>query len=96
MPVLARRLPSGTIVVDVSVGDVSGRTVVYVRVSSDDQRPDLEAQAWRVMTGCARQVLRVDEVVTEVGSGVDGRHPKLAGLLRDPEVGTIMIEKVGV
>jgi hypothetical protein len=33
-------LPSGTIVVEVAVGDMSGRTVVHVRVSSHDQRPD--------------------------------------------------------
>jgi putative resolvase len=92
MPVPARRLPSGTIVVDVPVGDMSGRTVVYVRVSSHDQWPDLEAQAGRVTTWCARQVLRVDEVVTEVGSGMSGRRPQLARLLSDPEVGTIVVE----
>jgi putative resolvase len=92
MPVPARRLPSGTIVVDVPVGDVSGRTVAYVRVSSHDQWPDLEAQAGRVTTWCARQALRVDEVVTEVGSGMSGRRPQLARLLSDPEVGTIVVE----
>jgi len=87
MPVPARRLPSGTIVVDVPVGDVSGRTVVYVRVSSHDQWPDLEAQAGRVTTWCARQALRVDEVVTEVGSGMSGRRPQLARLLSTPRSG---------
>jgi putative resolvase len=92
MPVPARRLPWGTIVVDVPVGDMSGRTVVYVRVSSHDQWPDLEAQAGRVTTWCARQALRVDEVVTEVGSGMSGRRPQLARLLSDPEVGTIVVE----
>jgi predicted site-specific integrase-resolvase len=75
MPVLARRVPWGTIVVEVSVGEVSGRAVVYVRVCSDEQRRDLEAQAGCVMTGCARQVLRVDDVVTEVGSGVRRSKP---------------------
>jgi hypothetical protein len=34
----ARRLPLGTIVVEVSVGDMSGRTV-YVRVSPHDEVP---------------------------------------------------------
>jgi putative resolvase len=37
MPVSARCLPSGTMVVDPPGGDGSGRTVVYVRVSSHDQ-----------------------------------------------------------
>jgi putative resolvase len=39
MPVPARRLPLGTIVVEVSVGEVSGRAVVCVRVSSYDEVP---------------------------------------------------------
>jgi putative resolvase len=63
-----------------------------VRVSSHDQWPDLEAQAGRVTTWCARQALRVDEVVTEVGSGMSGRRPQLARLPRDPEAGTIVVE----
>jgi putative resolvase len=94
MPVPARRLPSGTIVVDPPEVDGSGRTVAYVRVSSHVQRPDLEveAQAGRVRTWCAGQGVRVDEVVSEVGSGVDERRPGLARLLRDPEVATIVVE----
>jgi putative resolvase len=92
MPVPARRLPSGTIVVDPPEVDGSGRCVVYVRVSSHDQRPDLEAQAGRVSTWCAGQGVRVDEVVSEVGSGMNGRRPRLARLLRDPAVTTIVVE----
>jgi putative resolvase len=34
----------------------------------------------------------VDEIVCEVGSGVNGRRAKLARLLRDPEVTTIVVE----
>src|ERR1700716_3206072 len=92
MPAPARRLPSGTIMVDVSVGDVSGRTVVYVRVSSHDQWPDLEAQAGRVTTWGGRHAVRVDEVVTEVGSGMNGRRPQLARVVGAPEVGTMVVE----
>lgn len=41
MPVPFRRLPSGTILVDVAVaGDE--RVVLYARVSSHDQRVDLD------------------------------------------------------
>src|SRR3981189_3894185 len=92
MPVPARRVPSGTIVVDPPGGDGSGRTVAYVRVSSHDQPPDLEAQAGGVRTWCVGQGIRVDEVVSEVGSGMNGRRQKLARLLRDPEVTTIVVE----
>jgi putative resolvase len=51
-------------------------------MSSHDLRPDLEAQAGRVVTWCARQALGVVEVVTEVGFGLNGRRRKLARLPR--------------
>ena len=38
------------------------------------------------------QRLAVDQVVTEVGSGLNGRRPKLARLLADPQVTTIVVE----
>src|SRR5258708_6514805 len=43
MPVPARRLPSGTIMVDVVSDDTQGQVVVYARVSSADQRADQRA-----------------------------------------------------
>jgi putative resolvase len=36
--------------------------------------------------------LTVAAVVTEVGSGLNARRPKLAKLLRDPQVTTIVVE----
>ncbi len=49
MPVPATRLASGTIVVDQDlITPACGRTVAYCRVSSHDQRDDLERQAGRV------------------------------------------------
>jgi predicted site-specific integrase-resolvase len=48
MPVPARQFARGDDRgVEVSVGEVSGRAVVAMRVSSHDQRPDLEARAGR-------------------------------------------------
>jgi putative resolvase len=84
-------LPSGTIVVDLP-DNHEGRAVVYVRVSSHDQRTDLEAQAGRVAAWCATQGIRVSEVGSEVGSGRNGRRAQLARLLRDPHVQTIVVE----
>ncbi|NYF57463.1 recombinase family protein [Micromonospora purpureochromogenes] len=45
MPVPARRLPSGTIMVDIA-GDTQGRVVVYARVSSAYQRTSLCARLY--------------------------------------------------
>jgi putative resolvase len=93
MPVPARRLPSGTIMVDVVGGDTAqGQVVVYARVSSAGQRADLDRQVARVTTWVTGQNLVVSRVVTEVGSTLNGHCKKFLGLLRDPDVSTIVVE----
>jgi putative resolvase len=94
LPVPARQLASGTILVEAPASPVgtAGRTVVYARVSAHDQRGDLDRQVSRVMAWASEQRLGVQEVVREVGSGLNGRRPKLARLLADPQVTTIVVE----
>ena len=66
MPVPFRRLPSGTILVDVAKPAGEQRVVLYARVSSHDQRTDLDRQVSR-LTGWARaHGLDVGQVVAEV------------------------------
>ena len=91
MPVPARRLPSGTIMVDVAAAP-QGQVVVYARVSSADQRVDLDRQVARVTTWATARQMTVSRVVTEVGSALNGRRKKFLGLLRDPDVATIVVE----
>jgi len=70
----------------------TGQTVVYARVSSADQRPDLDRQVARVAGWATGQHLSVDRVVTEVGSALNGHRRKFLALLRDPMVSTILVE----
>ena len=70
----------------------SGSTVVYARVSSADQRPDLDRQVARVTAWATSQHLPVDRVVTEVGSALNGHRRKFLTLLRDKSVSTIVVE----
>jgi len=70
-----------------------GRTVVYARVSSADQKPDLDRQVARVTVWATGQKLGVDDVVTEVGSALNGHRGKFLALLRDPAVSTIVVER---
>ena len=93
MPVPAYRLASGTIVVKQEPATVvDGRTVAYCRVSSHDQRHDLERQSSRVSLWASEHGLSADEVVTEVGSGLNAKRPRLARLLADGEVAQIVVE----
>ena len=69
-----------------------GRCVVYARVSSADQKDDLDRQVGRVVDWATRQGHRPDEVVKEVGSGLNGNRPRLRRLVADHTVRTIVVE----
>jgi predicted site-specific integrase-resolvase len=71
----------------------AGVTVVYARVSSADQKPDLDRQVARVTAWATAQNLPVDRVVTEVGSALNGHRRKFVALLRDPSVTVIAVER---
>jgi len=70
----------------------TGATVVYARVSSVDQRSDLDRQVARVTAWATGQHLSVDRVVTEVGSALNGRRRKFLALLGDKGVSTVVVE----
>jgi putative resolvase len=93
MPVAFSRTASGTILVDVLPQVPVGHTVLYARVSSHDQRGDLDRQV--CPPGCVgdRQRRSVDDVVTEVGSAMSGRRRRFARLLADPTATTIVVER---
>ena len=95
MAVPARRLESGTIWVDApSTGKAGtdGRVVVYARVSSHDQRSDLDRQVARLTQWATSSGHAIGEVVCEVGSGLSGARPKLRRILADPTATVIVVE----
>ena len=94
MPVPAYKAPTGAILVDVprDSGEAAPRVVLYARVSSHDQRADLDRQVARLTEWATASGMAVSEVVTEVGSGTNGRRRKLARLLSDSAVTTIVVE----
>ena len=67
-------------------------TVGYARVSSHEQKPQLELQANRLWAYAGQNGLKLDRVVSEIASGLNDRRPKLLKLLSDPQVGTIIVE----
>lgn len=68
------------------------RTAVYARVSSADQKADLDRQVTRVTSWATTEHIPVDKVVTEVGSALNGHRRKFLALLRDPSVAQIVVE----
>jgi putative resolvase len=66
---------------------------LYARVSSHDQKSDLDRQVARLSTWAAQagggQVVRVE---AEIGSGMNGSRSKVRRLLADPNVSVVVVE----
>ncbi|MDA8280161.1 MAG: recombinase family protein, partial [Actinomycetota bacterium] len=90
LPVPARQLATGTILVEEPPAGRAG-VALYARVSSGDQRADLDCQMSRISMQATADGLASTKVVAEVGSGLNGHRTKLLSLLKDPEVTTIVV-----
>lgn len=65
---------------------------IYARVSSSENKDNLERQKQRLEDYCSARGYKVLKVVTEVGSGLNDKRPKLEKLLTDESVKIIVIE----
>src|SRR6267143_722178 len=65
---------------------------INARVSSHDQRSDLDRQVARLSEWAAKAGARVLRIEAEVGSGMNGARAKLRRLLADPAVRTVVVE----
>ena len=93
LPVAARKV-GRLILVDEPSGAAGPqpKTAVYARVSSADQKADLDRQVARVTAWATAEQIPVDKVVVEVGSALNGHRRKVLALLRDRSVGRIVVE----
>jgi predicted site-specific integrase-resolvase len=93
LPVPARRV-GRLILVGEPIGEAGlrARAAVYARVSSADQKADLDRQVVRVIAWATDQQITVDKVVVEVGSALNGHRRQFLVLLRDQSVHRIVVE----
>ncbi len=94
LPVPAVRVNERTILVcpDSAIEQPTTALGLYARVSSHDQRADLDRQVARLSEWAAKTGHRVARVEAEVGSGMNGSRSKLRRLLADPLVTTVVVE----
>ena len=94
LPVPAQRVGPRTILVDVAApkSPQHGGVGLYARVSSHDQKADLDRQVARLSEWAAQAGMVVARVEAEVGSGMNGARRKVQRLLADPEVTTVVVE----
>ncbi len=96
MPVKTIQTPSGMILVEQEneAGTTSQHksTAIYARVSSHDQKKDLDGQVARLSMYAANHGLVVTQVLTEIGSGLNGKRKKLLSTLADQSIDVILVE----
>ncbi|MBA7673905.1 hypothetical protein ES703_82112 [subsurface metagenome] len=95
LPVSAEQLATGTIIVkepESAYETAPSSVVLYARVSSSDQKQDLDRQLLRLVEYATSQGFQVKRVIKEVGSGLNGKRTKLLSILRDSNIRTIVIE----
>jgi putative resolvase len=95
LPVPAQRVGPRTILVNIEAYSslaVTGGVGLYARVSSHDQRADLERQVARLSEWAARAGHRVVRIESEIASGMNGGRTKAKRLLADPDVTCIVVE----
>lgn len=67
-------------------------TICYARVSSAENKKNLESQAQRLTEYCAAKGYIVKECVKECASGLNDKRPKLERILKSREVTRIVVE----
>ena len=94
LPVPAVRVSSRPVLVapDAVTAPARGGIGLYARVSSHDQRADLDRQVARLTAWAAHSGRAVVRVEAEAGSGMNGARSKARRLLADPGVQTVVVE----
>ena len=94
LPVPAVRVNQRTILVspDAVLATPKETLGLYARVSSHDQRADLDRQVARLSEWAAKTGQPVVRVEAEVGSGMSGSRTKLRRSLADPKVSVVVVE----
>jgi putative resolvase len=92
LPVPAQQVSARMILVEEPTLSSAGGSGLYARVSSHDQRSDLDRQVARLSEWAAQVGAQVVRVEAEVGSGMNGARAKVRRLLADPRVSAVVVE----
>ena len=82
----------GKILIKEDIPDRPLKVACYARVSSSQNKDNLERQANRLIDYANASGFQVATLVKEVGSGLNDNRPKLAKLLDDIELTHIIVE----
>jgi len=87
------KLESGTIIVGEStISNKTEHNVVYARVSSSENKSNLETQAKRVSDFCSAKGWIIHETIKECASGLNDKRPKLEKILKQRKATRLIVE----
>lgn len=92
LPVPAVRVNERTVLVQTEELRRAEGIGLYARVSSHDQKSDLDRQVARLTDWAAATGSPIVRVEAEVGSGMNGNRRKVRRLLSDPSVTSVVVE----
>src|SRR5258708_19903229 len=91
------QLPTGTVIVEEPADHTENRALrpqlvaVHARVSSTENKKNLDMQAERLITWCNAQGWSVSKVVKECGRGINDQRPKFLALLSNLDIQRIVV-----
>jgi len=86
------RSPSGSIIVLEGELDRDEYVVTYARVSSSENKTNLDTQSERLQQFCIANGWVIKENIKEIGSGINDNRKKLQRLLNNEKPTTIVVE----
>ena len=89
----AFQLKTGTIIVpETEVNKKTEHNVIYTRVSSSENRKNLDSQADRLSAFCSANGWIVHEIIKECASGLNDSRPKLLKIFNERKATKIIVE----
>lgn len=90
---LVERSSTGRVFVNLEEEQTSLLNVcIYARVSSSENKDNLERQKERLVSYCNAKGYKVSKIITEIGSGLNDERKKLESILMDKSVNLIVVE----
>lgn len=83
---------TGGVRIVVEITDKEQKVAVYARVSTTENKDNLERQKERLISYCNAKGYKVEQVVTEIASGLNDTRPKLEKILLDESINIIVVE----
>ena len=90
----AYQLPTGTIVIpdDYAVEDKTEYIITYARVSSSENKNNLEKQSQRLVDFCNAKGWQTNENIVEIGSGINDNRKKLNKIFEEAKATKLIVE----